>query len=140
MEIYVGGFGQNKLSYVLEKKRCGMERVVDGGGIFSEKDFFDQIVSKLKDGDKWRPVIVNNFHLLVKNFSNRQDLLDEYADALIKNGANLIIICNQVGGGIVPMDESERVWREQVGRIMCGLVKGASRVERIICGLGQAIK
>ena len=53
---------------------------------------------------------------------------------------DFIIICDEIGNGIVPIDPFEREYRERVGRILVQLAKRAEEVERIICGIGQKIK
>lgn len=52
----------------------------------------------------------------------------------------LIIICDEVGCGLVPVDAFERAYREQVGRVGGYLASRASRVIRVICGIGKDIK
>lgn len=51
-----------------------------------------------------------------------------------------VIICNEVGCGVIPMEESERNWRETVGRACCELAKKAQSVIRVQCGIGTTIK
>lgn len=52
----------------------------------------------------------------------------------------LVIICDEVGGGIVPMDEFERDYRENVGRIACFFAGRAEKVMRIVCGIPVELK
>ena len=58
----------------------------------------------------------------------------------IDKNPECILICDEVGNGIVPMDPFERRYREEVGRILIKVAQRASRVERVTCGLGQRIK
>ena len=51
-----------------------------------------------------------------------------------------IIICNEAGNGIVPMDPFERDYRERLGRTLIKLAGQAESVIRVICGIGQKIK
>lgn len=51
-----------------------------------------------------------------------------------------VIICDEVGSGIVPLDSFEREYRERLGRLLCEIAAKAERVERIVCGIGQRIK
>ena len=50
------------------------------------------------------------------------------------------VICNEVGCGVVPIDDNERAWRERVGRACCALAQLAERVIRVQCGVGIVIK
>lgn len=52
----------------------------------------------------------------------------------------LVIIMNEVGSGVVPMDKDERLWREAVGRVSCIFSKRADRVYRLIAGIPQRLK
>ena len=54
--------------------------------------------------------------------------------------AGKVIICEDITGGVVPVDAEMRAWREAVGRCMGLLSARADRVVRIFCGLPQHIK
>jgi len=49
-----------------------------------------------------------------------------------------IVICEDITCGIVPVDATDRKWREDVGRLMQALAKNR-RVYRVICGIGEEI-
>ncbi len=51
-----------------------------------------------------------------------------------------VVICNEVGCGVVPMDAAERAWRERVGRACCTLAQMAQVVIRVQCGVSLVIK
>ena len=57
-----------------------------------------------------------------------------------KEHKDCVFICDEIGNGIVPMDEKEREYRERVGRLLIELAKEADVVERVMCGIGQRIK
>ena len=65
---------------------------------------------------------------------------EELLDAIKQADPKVILICDEVGAGVVPMKREERDWRETVGRLCCELAKEADRVERIICGIGVRVK
>ena len=54
--------------------------------------------------------------------------------------AGKTIVCNEVGGGVVPMDAQERAWRECTGRLCCDIAAQADRVYRVYCGIATCIK
>lgn len=121
MELYIGGYAQNKLEYV--------------------KSLYPDLLSSADY------ILVNDFHLIVKKQLDQG--LDESAvlekmDELIKDAdqkkTKLIIICDEIGSGIVPMEKADRLWREVVGRLLCMIAKKADMVTRIVCGLPQVIK
>ena len=68
--------------------------------------------------------------------SDTNALLEQF----LKENPDCILICDEIGNGIVPMEEKERAYREQVGRLQCFAAKEAESVERVICGIAQKIK
>lgn len=54
--------------------------------------------------------------------------------------AHEIVIASEIGGGIVPIDPSERKAREAAGRLSCLLARRAEIVVRVVCGLPQVLK
>ncbi|SEA48856.1 adenosylcobinamide kinase /adenosylcobinamide-phosphate guanylyltransferase [Oribacterium sp. KHPX15] len=57
-----------------------------------------------------------------------------------QNPRELVIIMNEVGSGVVPMDKDEREWREAAGRVSCLFAKRADRVYRLLAGIPQRLK
>ena len=51
-----------------------------------------------------------------------------------------VVVCREVGCGVIPMDAQERNWREAVGRLCCALAAQAEAVYRVSCGLGIRLK
>ena len=51
-----------------------------------------------------------------------------------------VVVCREVGCGVIPMDAQERNWREAVGRLCCALAAQAEAVYRVTCGLGMRLK
>lgn len=82
---------------------------------------------------------INKFHLIMKQWiKDGRDYKEELA--FIRNNPSWLIIANEVGSGIVPMDKSDRIWREEVGRALCELAKEADEVYRVYCGIPTMIK
>lgn len=130
LELYIGGYAQGKLNYVLR----GKDRsccVVDG------TEF---------DPESWRDyrepevLAVNHFHLWVRVLLKRGGNPEESLEDFLEHCPDCIIISDEVGNGIVPMEREERIYRERLGRILISVAERADRVERVICGLGQRIK
>ena len=63
--------------------------------------------------------------------------LEKLADELSKKD---IVIATEIGGGLVPLDASERAAREAAGRLACLLAERADTVVRVCCGLPQVLK
>ena len=51
-----------------------------------------------------------------------------------------VVICDEVGCGVVPMEQFEREWRENVGRICCVIAEKSDVVVRIFCGIPMVLK
>lgn len=51
-----------------------------------------------------------------------------------------IVICDELGCGVVPLERSERDWREHTGRLCCELAARAQQVDRVFCGIAMRIK
>ena len=51
-----------------------------------------------------------------------------------------IVICDELGCGVVPIDQADRAWREHTGRLCCELAQKADRVDRIFCGIPMQLK
>ena len=121
MELYIGGYAQNKLEYI-------------------KALYSDAILSKKID-------IIDNLHLVIKEKlavgMDSEKIWHEIESRMAQaedRGIKLIVICDEIGNGIVPVDSFEREWREVTGRILCKLAEQAERVVRIVMGLPQVIK
>ena len=51
-----------------------------------------------------------------------------------------VVITQEVGCGIVPVDAFDRAWREALGRAACCLAEISGTVILMNCGIAQAIK
>lgn len=136
MEVYAGGRSQGKLEYVLKKKGLGRDVVVDGSNLKTVCGSNGKLSIELDN----KYLVVDHFHELTRNYADMPEVLYGFAEELINERDDIIIISDQAGGGIVPLDRVDMEWRELHGRIMCKLVGNACHFERIICGIGQVIK
>lgn len=69
-----------------------------------------------------------------------QNLTRENPALTAEDIPDCIVICDELGCGVVPMDPEERAWRERTGRLCCQLAKRAGRVERVFCGIATVLK
>ena len=51
-----------------------------------------------------------------------------------------VVVCDEVGSGVIPMEKERRLGREATGRLCCRLAKEATRVVRLVCGIPTVIK
>ena len=85
-------------------------------------------------------VIINHLHQWIKNCMVSGGCPEDEIMSFLDCNEDCIIICDEIGNGIVPIDPFEREYRERTGRILVQLAMRAEEVERIICGIGQKIK
>ena len=63
-----------------------------------------------------------------------------FALAFIAAHPDAVVVANEVGAGVVPVEKEERVFREAVGRVLCLVAEKAETVVRCVCGVGVRIK
>ncbi|MCR5073242.1 MAG: bifunctional adenosylcobinamide kinase/adenosylcobinamide-phosphate guanylyltransferase [Clostridiales bacterium] len=51
-----------------------------------------------------------------------------------------VVICAEVGSGVIPLERAERAYRETVGRLCVILAQEASAVVRVVAGIPVVIK
>jgi len=69
-----------------------------------------------------------------------QNLTREHPSLSAEDIPDCIVICDELGCGVVPIDRDDRAWRERTGRLCCQLAQKASHVDRIFCGIPQHLK
>ena len=125
MDMIIGGAFQGKTAYA-QKHYPEIESWIKGKDATEEElkcaqgvlDFQEYIKKELAAG---RDV----YHL---------------AGLLLEENPYLVLVCQEVGYGVVPVDAFERKYREAVGRVCTQLASGAKRVTRVICGIGTVIR
>lgn len=80
------------------------------------------------------------FHLTVRRWL--EDGLDPLAEAerFIRENPDAVVVMDEIGCGIIPLERADRLWREAVGRVGCLLAERAETVERVVCGIPIKIK
>lgn len=124
MKLVIGGYAQGKLRYILRREAIPEKLVFDG---------------RLPDTEG-ECVVVNHLHELIREQLREGKDPEEAIDAFTAKNPSCILICDEIGNGIVPMDAFEREYRERTGRILIRLAEQAEEVVRVICGIGQRIK
>jgi adenosyl cobinamide kinase/adenosyl cobinamide phosphate guanylyltransferase len=123
MTLIIGGAYAGKTEYA---RSLGISDICDG-----ENAGFDEISLHQ---------CVKNYHLLVKRqLEAGLDPLDE-AEKLFGQRPDAVIISAEIGCGIVPMEKSDRIWREAVGKAGCFLAQKSEKVIKVNCGIPTVIK
>lgn len=126
MILIFGGAYQGKLDYAL--KTYGL----------TEKDVYHcDLETMVINFDKKIITNLERFVLAsIKEEVSAKECLEDNLDKL----KDKIIICDDISQGVVPMDKTERAWREMNGRVMTYLGQEAEEVIRVFCGIGTKVK
>jgi adenosyl cobinamide kinase/adenosyl cobinamide phosphate guanylyltransferase len=114
--LVIGGASSGKLDYV---KSLG----------YSDAD----IANGELDGRKVVKVVYNLQNIVFR----APELAPRMLEALLDKE---VVVCSEVGSGVVPMDRKEREAREATGRLCIRLAQRAERVVRLVCGIPTVIK
>ena len=133
MNLIIGGYAQGKLDYA--KKKFNVE----------DKYVFECTLPTKEENEELNPngdakIIVSSLHKWIRKRIKEGGRPEEEISSFVKKNKNAVIICDEIGNGIVPMDPFERVYRERTGRILVNLAAEALEVERVVCGIPQKIK
>ncbi|MDR1262907.1 MAG: bifunctional adenosylcobinamide kinase/adenosylcobinamide-phosphate guanylyltransferase [Oscillospiraceae bacterium] len=117
MILVVGGAGAGKREYV---RSLGWDDSSIADGVMDD-----------------RPVIINLQDVVFSYHPERS----EAADALLEPLAcKAVVVCDEIGGGIIPLERHDREARDACGRLCCRLAQRAEKVVRVVCGLPIIIK
>lgn len=114
MILVIGGHASGKRSYVREVLGYG------------EADFCHAL-------EQPGPVLCDLQELVARAPGRAMDLLPGLL-------AREVVICDEVGCGIVPTDPGARLAREETGRLCIALARQAAKVVRLYCGIPTTIK
>lgn len=110
----IGGIASGKKTYVRETLG------------FTDADFADAELDE-------RPVVFNAQQLVKSNPQSIDKIL-----LALRHKA--VVICDEVGSGIIPLEKYDREWRDAVGRLCILLAKDAHKVIRMVCGIQITLK
>lgn len=126
MKMIIGGVFQGKTAYAASLTGISKEQMADGKTCKLEEIF--------------RTPVIYHFHEYVRRLiQEEKDYLDLPKQLMEKN-PDIVIVSNELGYGVVPIDAFDRQYRETTGRICCMLAQESEEVYRVICGLAQKIK
>lgn len=137
MKLIIGGAYQGKLAYA--KKQYGLT-----------EGWIDGRTCNLRDIDTCSGI--TQFHEYIRRMLAKESVFDtesllalerqagEFAECLLQKNREIVIVTNELGCGVVPIEKTDRLWRETVGRICTFLAARADEVVRVTCGIGVKIK
>lgn len=134
MIFIIGGEHQGKLNYALTLTEFKNEDVLDCSKMHN---------LKLNEMKKCNKKVLYNLNILIKELLRAYDdeeTVKEKIRIMFKDCRISVVISNEIGYGIVPIDRFERRYRELTGRICCDIAKESKEVHRVVCGIGTVIK
>ena len=86
------------------------------------------------------PGLITNLHLGVRQLLSENISPCEFFMSRLEILRHSVIIGEEICGGIVPVDEFSRVWRDETGRVYQLLAREAEIVDRVFAGLAFRLK
>ncbi len=126
MKMVIGGAFQGKTHYAARAFSLAEDDFIDG--------------AKCSTKDLYRCRAVKHFHEYIRRMVSDGIDLSDFAAELIEKNPDIVIVTNELGYGVVPMDAMDRKVRETDGRICEALAAFSNEVHRVSCGLGIVIK
>ena len=143
MKLIIGGAYQGKLAYAqgrysvsegwIDGMDCPFEELEKCRGIYQ----FHELIRRIQISEhvpEWMRGLQTGHALELEIQS------EKFVKELLYRNPEIVIVTNELGCGVVPMDRKDRVWRETTGRICTGLAAEAEEVVRVICGIGIKLK
>lgn len=123
-------------------------KLIIGGAFQGKKAFAEEICKDLEwvDGADCSEEAIDScggmfhFHEYIRNRLKEGGDCTELADRIQKNNPEVVLVSNELGYGVVPIEAFDRKYRETTGRVCTRLAEGAEAVYRVICGIGVRIK
>lgn len=124
MKMVIGGAYQGKLCFA--KEQYPEISWIDGETCTEEEVYSCQGIC--------------NFHRFLERSLHEEKNVQEIAEKLMQRNPDVVIVTDEIGYGIVPVDPFLREYREQTGRVCTGLAAFSEEVYRVVCGIGTRIK
>ena len=128
MTMIIGGAYQGKLAYAKKQnpyihwtdgELCEGDNIFAAEGVFHFEKYIQSMIKK-------------------ENWSEKEAI--DFASKLTKKCPDIVIVTQEIGYGLVPIDAFERRYRELTGRICTVLAANSDQVDRVVCGIGVTIK
>lgn len=121
MILIFGGAYQGKLDYALKR-----------WAVTEAEVFYCSDEDTTMPGDK--KIVYEIDRWILALVRNQIDVAGKIKDFIAEN-KDVIVICNDISCGIVPLGEDMRAWREETGRGMAVLAQQSNEVVRLFCGI-----
>ena len=126
MKLIVGGAYQGKKEAACRLFGCQTADFIDG------KDCAPEELRSCS--------AIYNFHEYIFRCMQEGTPVNDIPAVLQRENPEILIITDEVGYGVVPIEKTMRDFREQVGRICCQLAEISEVVVRVVAGMPMFIK
>ena len=126
MIMITGGAFSGKKDYVKERFGFSDEEILNGENCSLEAVFSAKCIA--------------DYQLIVKRLLEENADVQTFTERLCKENPNAVVIINEIGAGIIPLEKNDRIWREETGRSGCLIARNSSEVIRLACGIPTTIK
>ena len=133
IEVVCGRGSELKRSFRVNEDMKEQNMIFVTGPMFSGKKTYMKSALHLSDEELAERAVWNVEELVSEKAVTLEALADELA-------SKEIVIADEIGCGLVPLDASEREKRERAGRLACMLAERADTVIRVVCGCPQVLK
>lgn len=124
MMLVVGGCFQGKTDYAC--KTFGIDRCESSDGAVCPLE------------ELYGTKLLYHFHEYIRRLMEAGQEFD--LNRLLKENPDIVLVSNELGYGVVPVNRFDREYREKTGRVCCQLARHAWEVHRVVCGIGTVIK
>ncbi len=83
---------------------------------------------------------VADYQELVRRLIAGNTGVSVFTERFCRENPNAAVIINEIGCGIIPLEKSERIYREEVGRAGGIIAAHSETVLRVFCGIPEVIK
>ncbi len=108
--------------------------LVVGGAFQGKKEFARELAAEKK------LQVVNYYHHEIQKLLEEGEDVQEHIRGLLEKTPGAVIVMDEVGAGVVPVERSDREYRETIGLAGQLLAREAKEVYRVVCGIGVRIK
>ncbi len=133
IEVVCGRGSELKRSFRVNEDIKEQNMIFVTGPKFSGKREYIKSALNLSDEEFAERAVWNVEELVSEKAVTLEAIADELA---LKE----IVIADEIGCGLVPLDASEREKRERAGRLACMLAERADTVIRVVCGCPQILR
>lgn len=133
IEVVCGQGSELKRSFRVNEDIKEQNMIFVTGPKFSGKREYIKSALNLSDEEFAERAVWNVEELVSEKAVTLEAIADELA---LKE----IVIADEIGCGLVPLDASEREKRERAGRLACMLAERADTVIRVVCGCPQILR